>query len=298
MFPPSLLPVDRDPSTSSAVATVQLSASETSLAYSKAAAAITKTVTLPGFRKGQAIPPKVLEGALGDKDQIRKDAIQALLTEVVAKAVEDEADLNTIGSPTLVSTEKELLNAFIPGEPMEMKVKCDLYPDLTWTGATAKPYFGLTGTYVRAPFDEDRYNAAVMDLRNRAATTQVKEEAGVPLALGDACIINMKGFFAADGGGKGLPLPNAASGETVDVIMEVGRYMPGLVEGLVGKVAGDETSLAVTFPLNLNDKTIAGKDAVFEVTVQSVSARDLPVSREREEGRGKGAESFFSAFPL
>ena len=47
---------------------------------------------------------------------------------------------------------------------------------------------------------------------------------------------------------KGEPLPNAASGDRVEVILGPGRYMTGLVEGLVGAKVGETKLVRVSFP--------------------------------------------------
>jgi hypothetical protein len=54
--------------------------------------------------------------------------------------------------------------------------------------------------------------------------------------MGDSCFVNMNGFMATPEGEKGEPLPNAASGDRVEVLLGPGRYMEGLVEGLDGLV--------------------------------------------------------------
>ena len=68
----------------------------------------------------------------------------------------------------------------------------------------------------------------------------------------------------------------AASGDQVDVVMETGKYMEGLVEGIVGAKIDDVREVKVVFPPFLKDKTLAGKTAIFDVTVLSVDTRTLP----------------------
>ena len=82
--------------------------------------------------------------------------------------------------------------------------------------------------------------------------------------------------MANDDGSKGESLPNAASGDDVEVILGEGRYMEGLVEGLLGATVGETVQVTVTFPERLKDKTLAGKTAIFDVTVESASSRSLP----------------------
>ena len=111
-----------------------------------------------------------------------------------------------------------------------------------------KPYLGLEGTYKRKPFDESKFEKALNDLLERYASLSPIEDESYTLEMGDACVVNMEGYMANEDGSKGEPLPDAASGDRVEVILGPGRYMPGLVEGIVGGKAGETKTVAVTFP--------------------------------------------------
>ena len=56
--------------------------------------------------------------------------------------------------------------------------------------------------------------------------------------------------------------------------------MPGLVEGLTGAKAGDVREIQVSFPNMASSKSLpqelAGKPAIFEITVHDVKNRVLP----------------------
>jgi trigger factor len=52
--------------------------------------------------------------------------------------------------------------------------------------------------------------------------------------------------------------------------------MEGLIEGLIGAKVGDTRTINVSFPERLRDKTLAGKKAIFDVTVNTASSRKLP----------------------
>merc|ERR1712161_116341 len=111
------------------------------------------------------------------------------------------------------------------------------------------------------------------------ATKSAAEE-GRALAMEDVCIVNMVGYLAAsddeDDLTKGEPLPNSASGDEVEIIIGTGRYMEGLVEGLVGAKKDEKKTVAVSFPTKLKDKFLAGRRAIFEVTVNEVFYRSVP----------------------
>lgn len=253
----------------------------TQAAYDGACAEFSKTISIPGFRKGSKIPPAVIENALGakgGKNTLRTQAIQTLLNQLLEPALKEEHNLEPVGQPSLVTSADELAEKYNPGQPIEIVVACDVWPDIAWKDVEGqeKPYHGLKASYTRKPFDEVRFNQALKDLAERYAVTEPAAE-GKELAMGDSCIVDMKGYMAAeDGVTKGEPLPDAASGDDVEVILGDGRYMEGLVEGLLGSKVGDTKTVTVSFPVGLRDKTLAGKKAIFDVTVKEANVRTVP----------------------
>jgi len=216
--------------------------------------------------------------AKGGKNALRAQAITTLLGDLIEPSLKDEHGLEPIGQPELTVPAEELAKSFIPGEPIELVIKCDVWPDIQWKEVEGqeKPYYGLKGSYKRAPVDQSKFDRALNDLRERYATQEPMEE-GTELKDGDACKVNMVGYMAApDGVTKAEPLPDAASGDNVEVILGEGRYMEGLVEGLYGAKVGDTRTVYVTFPNKLRDKTLAGKKAIFDVTVLEASNRSIP----------------------
>jgi len=264
--------------------TLEVPGSATKAAYEKVCTELSKTIELPGFRKGSRIPPQVLEqnmAAKGGRNALKTQAINTLLSELIESALKEEHGLEPIGQPALETSAEELSNDFVPGDDFEMAVKCDVWPDIQWKkpeGAKdpEKPYIGMKGTYTRKPFDKAKMDKAVLDLKERFAELETIEDKDYELKTGDACRINMEGYMANAEGGKGEKLPDAASGENVEVVLGEGRYMEGLVEGLLGAKVSDTKEVTVTFPDALRDKTLAGKTAIFDVTVLEAQARTLP----------------------
>jgi len=259
----------------------------TKAAYEKACNELSKQVAIPGFRKGARVPPAVLEqsmAAKGGRTALRAEAINSLVSQLMEPVLKDEHGLEPIGKPTLAVPAEELAETFKPGETLQVTVKCDVWPDIQWNNnpnseSDDKPYLGLTGTYKRKPFDQVKLNKAIDDLKERYVELTPAPD-GTKLAMGDSCQVNMVGYMATedqDGNVvKGEALPNAASGDDVEVILGEGRYMTGLVEGLVGAAVGEDRQITVTFPPNLRDKTLAGKKAIFDISVLSASTRTLP----------------------
>jgi trigger factor len=236
--------------------TLEVPGPATKAAYEKVCTELSKTIELPGFRKGSRIPPQVLEQAMskkGGKNALKTQAINTLLSDLIEVALKEEHGLEPIGQPALETSAEELATSFVPGDDFEMSVKCDVWPDIQWgkpEGAVdpEKPYIGMKGTYTRKPFDKYKMDQAILDLRERYAELETIEDNEYELKMGDSCKINMVGYMANADGGKGEKLPDAASGDNVEVVLGEGRYMAGLVEGLVGAKVSDTNEVTVTFP--------------------------------------------------
>ncbi|MDW2800321.1 trigger factor [Clostridium boliviensis] len=61
-----------------------------------------------------------------------------------------------------------------------------------------------------------------------------------------------------------------------DLTIGSNQFIPGFEEGLVGAKKGDKLSLDVTFPEDYNNKDLAGKPVVFEVTVNTIKEKQTP----------------------
>lgn len=260
--------------------TVTAPAVSTKQAYENCAAELSRTISIPGFRKGAKIAPQVLESHMAEKggrNALKVEAIKVLLGRLVEIAVKEEHKLDPIGQPVTNIPIETLAESFQPGKDFTMGVKCDIWPTVKWieTEGDGKPYEGLTGKYTRKPYDKSKFNLAMRDLRDRYAMLEDVPD-GTKLDWGDACNVNMVGYMSNEKGEKLEPLPDAASGDNVEVVLGKGRYMEGLVEGLIGASVGDSKEVKVTFPERLKDKTLAGKTAVFDVTILNSSKRVLP----------------------
>jgi trigger factor len=222
----------------------------TQAAYDKVLFEVSKNVQIPGFRKGSRIPPAVLEQTMnGGKNALKVQAINELLKKLVEPALKEQ-QLDAIGQPVLQVPAEELALEFTPGQELTLAVKCDVWPEIQWKTVEGqeKPYTGLNGKYKRKPFNAVKLNQALSDLKERYATLEPITDPEHVLKTGDSCVVNMQGYMADADGNKAEPLPNAASGDRVEVILGPGRYMEGLVEGLEGAKIGQTVSVKVNFP--------------------------------------------------
>ena len=65
-------------------------------------------------------------------------------------------------------------------------------------------------------------------------------------------------------------------GEDYDLTIGSGTFIPGFEDQLIGHKAGEEVDVNVTFPEEYGAKELAGKPALFKVTVKSVKEKQIP----------------------
>lgn len=261
--------------------TLHIPSSATLAAYDKTLAEVAKKVSIPGFRKGAKIPPAVIENAWakrGGRRVLKTMAINSMCDTLIGTTLKNTYELEPIGAPSLVTPAEQLAEEFVPGQDLNVVVKCDVWPEIQWKtiNGRSRPYMGLSGSYKRKPFNQARFESALNDLAERYAKLEPFEDVSRALQIGDACKVNMVGYMATPSGEKGEPLPDAASGDDVEVILGGGRYMAGLVEGLEGGKVGETKIVKVRFPDALKNKDLAGKNAIFDVTILSANKRILP----------------------
>lgn len=241
---------------SSVLIAIPVPGDATRAAYDKVCTELSKTIQVPGFRKGSKLPAQLLEqsmAAKGGRNALKIQAINELLSTLVEPALREKS-LDPIGQPRLSPSADVLAESYTPGEPLSLTVECDVWPEISWTGQYQTD---LSGTYQRNPVDPTKLNKALTDLKERYATMEPITDENHVLQMGDACTVNMVGYMATSQDKKGEPLPNAASGDRVEVILGSGRYMEGLVEGLLGAKVGDTVEVRVTFPDVCIDEQLA-----------------------------------------
>lgn len=220
---------------------------ETSKVFKKNVAKI----AIPGFRKGKA-PRNIIEKMYG-KGVFEEEAIDNLLPDLYAAAA-DEADFTIVSKPEVDIVSRN-------EEGITFKFTFFVKPEVT-----VKEYKGLKAEKKVEEVTEEEVTKEIDSYRNRnSRTITVDGEA----QNGDIAVIDYKGFVgdvAFEGGeDKGHSLTLGS-----------GSFIPGFEDQLIGKKAGDEVDVCVTFPEDYHAADLAGKEAVFKVKVNEVKRNELP----------------------
>lgn len=210
-----------------------------------------RTARLAGFRPGK-VPVKVLRQRY--QQQLQREVLADLVSPTFSDAISQE-QLSPAGTP---------------------RIEPEIDPAAGRFGYTAVfevlPSFelaGLSGATIKRPRVEisDADVAEVIDrLRGQRKTWNPVER---PAQQGDQLTIDYQGRV------DGEPFEGGA-GSDVNVELGSGRAMPGLEEGLVGALAGEERTVEREFPEDHQAPALAGKTAQFAVTVKEVTEPELP----------------------
>ncbi|WP_101912060.1 trigger factor [Megasphaera vaginalis (ex Bordigoni et al. 2020)] len=234
---------------------IEVPAADAAKGAKSACSNLANRVNIPGFRKGKA-PRKVLENFLG------KDAVKDEIFEVIASKAYSDA-----------LREKDL----VPVTDPDIKViSDDSTKDVVFEATfTKKPavelgeYKGLEAAKEPVVVSDEDVARELANLQKQHSKLVVAPE-GTAIAKDDFAVIDFKGTVdgeAFEGGeGKAYPLQIGSN-----------SFIPGFEEQLIGCKAGESKDVKVTFPDDYFEQDLAGKDAVFAVTIHDVKRSELPV---------------------
>ena len=219
-----------------------------------------KKYAVPGFRKGKA--PRALIEKMYGADVFTYDAINELFPDAY-EAVVKEAGIEPVGRPEVsVDSANET-------EGVTLTVKVAVKPEVK-----VGNYNGLTVEKTVHTVTDETVDAELKRVQERNARELTREGAA---ENGDIVDIDFEGFVdgVAFEGGKA---------EHYSLTLGSGSFIPGFEDQIVGHSAGEEFDVNVTFPDGYDASTdsdgntveLSGKEAVFRVTVNSISEPVTP----------------------
>lgn len=208
-------------------------------------------IAVPGFRKGKA-PRAMIERMYG-AGVFTEDAINIAYPAAYEAAV-IESGIEPVDYP-----EVELVD--ITEDGFVMKTTVTVKPEVK-----LGKYKGIEAEKLPVSVTKKDVEAELNVLLERNARLITVERAAKD---GDTVIIDFEGFVddVAFEGGKG---------ENHSLKLGSNQFIPGFEAQLVGKSAGEECDVNVTFPKEYHAEDLSGKDAVFKVKVHEVKETELP----------------------
>ena len=208
---------------------------------------------IPGFRKGKA-PRKVIEKSYGE-NVFWDNEFDALVQHAYSDALAE--------------------HNIIP----------ELQPEIHFTAISEQDGVDFTAEVVTRPTVElgqykgievERVEYTVTDedvkkeINNRLEAQARTVSVDRPVQEGDSTVIDFAGFLGDE---------QFEGGTAENYTLKIGShtFIPGFEEQMVGMNKGEQRDIKVTFPTDYQAEHLAGKEAIFKVTVHEISFEEIPV---------------------
>jgi len=232
--------------------TIEVSAEEGRPLLEKAAARISQTTKIEGFRPGKA-PYDVVKQRAGEMN-IYQEALDDIVSHFYYQAIIQEK-LNTVGQPKIT------IEKLAPNNPIVFKAVAALMPTVKLGDykkiKVQKKEVKVEQSEVEKVIDDLRKLGVKEALVERIAQKGDRVEVDFAVSL-DKVVID---------GGQGKKYP---------LIIGDNTMIPGFEEQLIGLKNGEEKTFSLKFPENYQNKMVAGKLCDFKVKLLAVYERELP----------------------
>ena len=208
---------------------------------------------IPGFRKGKA-PQAMVEKMYG-VEVLYEDAINEALDATYGDAV-TESELDVVSRPEIdvVQVEK--------GKELIYTATVAVKPEVT-----LGEYKGIEVEKASAEVSDEDIEAELKKVQEQNSRLITVEDRAVE--DGDQTVVDFEGFV------DGTPF-EGGKGEDYPLTIGSHSFIDTFEEQLIGKNIGEECEVNVTFPEEYHAKELAGKPAVFKVTVKEIKRKELP----------------------
>jgi trigger factor len=232
-------------------------------------------VRINGFRPGK-VPVQHLRRLYGRS--VMADVVQNAVNEANRKIV-DENKLKLALDPQIQFPENkdEVERAMEAKADLAFTVALEVLPSFELADLSDVSVRKLTAGVSDAEVQE-----ALERMAKQNSAFAAKGE-GAEAAAGDRLVIDFVGKI------DGEPFEGGI-GDGVQLELGSGSFIPGFEDQLVGAKAGDAREVRVAFPADYQAQQLAGKDAVFDVTVKEVQAPG-EVTIDDALAKGFGMES-------
>jgi len=240
---------------------VEVPADRCKNSYDEALSKLSRSISIPGFRKGK-VPKAVVIQQLGVK-RIQASALESLLQKVWTETLDQEG-IEPLCEPELEDGFETILENFNPEKILILKLETDITPI-----PTLKKSSGLTAEVENLIFDPKKVDELIEQSRAQLATkVPVSDRAA---KKGDIALASFKGNFSDDGSEI-----EGGSADSIEIELEEGRMIPGFIEGVIGMNINDEKTLKCEFPKEYHQEDAKGRKAEFKVSLEDLKIKELP----------------------
>lgn len=228
-------------------------------AYRNVVQKYTKTLQVPGFRKGKT-PESVLEHKIGPA--MREECIYTLIDDTVRQVIEniDEQYKPLPQSMPVLVDEKNIPKDV--DKELQFAISYDIFPIFE-----LPPYTGLSVEIPQVDITDETVAQEIEKLREQSALVLEKD---APAQQGDIVTITY-----VELNDEGDEIENT---RREDFVYTVGRAAQSLIDDeVVGMEKDTEKIITKSYPEEYAQADYAGRTVTFKVTMKQVKVREVPV---------------------
>jgi trigger factor len=212
---------------------------------------LARTARLKGFRPGKA-PMPVVRQQFGA--QVQSEVVGDLLRDSYAEAITQQ-QLKPATDPRIETVSAE------PGADMRYVALIEIFPEFTVNSVSE-----LSIERPSVKIEDKDLEAMIETMRKQRPDFIAVDRAA---ADGDRVTVDFEGRIDGEtfqgGSATGIPF-----------VIGQGRMLKEFEDGVKGAKAGEAKSVTVNFPADYGSDAVAGKTAIFSVTLQKVEEQKLP----------------------
>ena len=254
---------------------LEVSAETCQKSYEEALSSLSRSVKLPGFRKGK-VPKAVILQQIGI-NRIKANALEKILDSAWQEAIKQES-IEPLSQPELKDSFETLLEDFNPSKSLKFTLETDVAPE-----PKLKTTKGLVVEVEKIKYDPKKINDLINESRKQLATLVPVENRSAQKS--DIAVVSFKGKYEDGNEIEG------GSADSMDIELEEGKMIAGFIEGIIGMNIGDTNELKCNFPEDYPQADAQGKKAIFSVTLNELKSRELPKLDEKFAKQSGNKES-------
>ena len=211
-----------------------------------------KKAKIAGFRPGKA--PKDIFVKHYGMESLYYEASNKAIEVAYEKMLDDNSDLDIVTQPVVDMKD-------IGENGVEFEFTLTLKPEVK-----LGTYKGLKAKKEKVKVTKEEIEESINHMREHYKENVLKEG---KIENGDIAVIDFEGFK------DGKPF-DGGKGENYSLEIGSNTFIPGFEEQLVGKKAGEEVEVNVTFPEEYHSEELKGAKATFKVKIHEVKEVKIP----------------------
>ncbi len=243
---------------------IQVEGAKSQAIYDRIVKDLTRTIQVPGFRKGKA-PTQLVLRQVGT-DRIRVNVLEELIDKTLKEALEENKEVKekALGNFELVSDLTELVAGFAPGQEISFKAAIDVDPEVT-----LPRHKGFTVQAEEIKPDFSKVDSTLRSFQVRKSTLVPVEDR--PVQVDDVVTVDLQVVSLE----TGEPIEDAGE-EDFQLDVDEKAFIPEVVRAIIGAELDQVIEVESTFPPDYYPEEYVGTPIRYVITIKTIKGRELP----------------------